>query len=222
MNKLINNIGEKDFAEMMEKRGYTLIYQPSLPSFKMRPDFYCVEDETYYEIIATKQTYHARKDKIKNAQKMGIKLKVVYPDGTEFPIIKRNKIKWKNIHGKIRKAGWIKNKENNNSIIRATIYLDEKTYKAAKTLAKKEGRSLSNYLTNLVWGAKGVKERGGDVTDECVKMRLALEAIREIYAGMDGFIPETCPEGYQQRIMKQMYREAIEGLTMEKKDDRFK
>lgn len=35
--------------------------------------------------------------------------------------------------------------------------------------------------------------------------RKALREIIEIYAGMDGFIPETAPEGYQQRIIKQMF-----------------
>ena len=45
-----------------------------------------------------------------------------------------------------------------------------------------------------------------------IRMQQALEEIREIYAGMDGFIPETYPEGYQRRIIKQMYGAAVEGL----------
>ena len=49
-------------------------------------------------------------------------------------------------------------------------------------------------------------------TEREIRMQQALEEIREIYAGMDGFIPETCPEGYQQRIIKQMYGAAVEGL----------
>lgn len=40
----------------------------------------------------------------------------------------------------------------------------------------------------------------------------SLEEIREIYAGMDGFVPETCPEGYQQRLLKQMYDIAVKAL----------
>lgn len=39
----------------------------------------------------------------------------------------------------------------------------------------------------------------------------ACNEIREIYTGMDGFIPETCPEGYQQRIIKKMYHVAVGG-----------
>ncbi len=40
----------------------------------------------------------------------------------------------------------------------------------------------------------------------------ALEAIREVYVGSDGFIPETCSEGYQQRLLKQMYQLAVDAL----------
>lgn len=36
-----------------------------------------------------------------------------------------------------------------------------------------------------------------------------LHEVREIYAGMEGFIPETAPEGYQQRIIQQMYEATL-------------
>lgn|SRR5574343_871123 len=36
-----------------------------------------------------------------------------------------------------------------------------------------------------------------------------LDEVREIYAGMDGFIPQTAPEGYLLRIVKQMYDAAM-------------
>ena len=32
-----------------------------------------------------------------------------------------------------------------------------------------------------------------------------LRAVREIYAGMEGFIPQTAPEGYCLRIIREMY-----------------
>lgn len=44
----------------------------------------------------------------------------------------------------------------------------------------------------------------------------ALSEIREIYAGMDGFIPETAPESYQQRVIKQMYGIAVGALKVRK------
>ena len=54
------------------------------------------------------------------------------------------------------------------------------------------------------------------------ELREALEEIREIYAGMDGFIPETAPEGYLQRIIEKMWAEVRDALTtheQEKKDE---
>ena len=32
----------------------------------------------------------------------------------------------------------------------------------------------------------------------------ALRAAYEVYAGSDGFVPETCAEGYQRQIIKEM------------------
>ena len=32
----------------------------------------------------------------------------------------------------------------------------------------------------------------------------AFREIYEVYAGSDGFIPETCAEGYQQQLIKEM------------------
>jgi hypothetical protein len=36
------------------------------------------------------------------------------------------------------------------------------------------------------------------------QLEAALRAAYEVYAGSDGFIPETCAEGYQQQIITQM------------------
>lgn len=36
------------------------------------------------------------------------------------------------------------------------------------------------------------------------KLRAALREAYEVYAGSDGFIPETAGEGYQQQIIRQM------------------
>ncbi len=44
------------------------------------------------------------------------------------------------------------------------------------------------------------------------KAMSSLEEIREIYAGMDGFVAETAPEAYQQKIIMDMYRCAIKGI----------
>ena len=36
------------------------------------------------------------------------------------------------------------------------------------------------------------------------QLEAALRAAYEVYAGSDGFVPETCAEGYQQQIITQM------------------
>jgi hypothetical protein len=57
-------------------------------------------------------------------------------------------------------------------------------------------RALWNYI-----------QRTGDET-ECAHCR----EVYEIYAGMEGFQPETAPEGYQCRIIEQMREAAEKGL----------
>ena len=39
---------------------------------------------------------------------------------------------------------------------------------------------------------------------ECPRCREVIE----IYAGMEGFIPQTAADGYQQRIIREMYEAA--------------
>ena len=36
------------------------------------------------------------------------------------------------------------------------------------------------------------------------QLEAALRAAYEVYAGSDGFVPETCAEGYQQQVITQM------------------
>lgn len=41
------------------------------------------------------------------------------------------------------------------------------------------------------------------------EMAAALHEVQEIYAGLDGFKPETAPEGYALRVIEQMYQAAV-------------
>ncbi len=50
------------------------------------------------------------------------------------------------------------------------------------------------------------------VSEERDDYRKALEEIREVWAGSDGLVPETCPEGYLQRLLKQCYSIAVKCL----------
>ena len=42
-----------------------------------------------------------------------------------------------------------------------------------------------------------------------------LDAVREVYAGMEGFVPQTAPEGYCLRIIEQMAHAAMKGASDE-------
>lgn len=42
-----------------------------------------------------------------------------------------------------------------------------------------------------------------------------LDAVREVYAGMEGFVPRTAPEGYCLRIIEQMAHAAMKGASDE-------
>lgn len=50
------------------------------------------------------------------------------------------------------------------------------------------------------------------------RLRAALREAYEVYAGSDGFIPETASEGYQQQIIKQMVN-CISTALKEKSDE---
>ena len=79
------NQGEERFRIMMEAKGFTLISQPMIEKAHIRPDFFCREEEIYYEVFSTRQAYHLRKFKIERAQRMGLRIKVVDPDGNPYP-----------------------------------------------------------------------------------------------------------------------------------------
>lgn len=51
------------------------------------------------------------------------------------------------------------------------------------------------------WEIKAEMDR---LTAENERLRAALREAYEVYAGSDGFIPETAGEGYQQQIIRQM------------------
>ena len=79
-------------------------------------------------------------------------------------------------------------------------------------------KTESNRLTDLVQRLRGVNwichtygkteikhdtvcHEAADVIEE---LQDAFREIYEVYAGSDGFIPETCAEGYQQQLIKEM------------------
>lgn len=128
----ILNKGEQAFAEKMQAEGKKIIFQPYLREIKLRPDFYCVDDDIYYEVISTRQAYHLRKEKIKKAIDKGIKIKVVKPDGSPYPLTCRE-------YGKARDEE------------RVFLRISEREKKEAEKEAAKKGLTLSAYIRMLLY-----------------------------------------------------------------------
>lgn len=58
-----------------------------------------------------------------------------------------------------------------------------------------------------------------DLRTQNAELVKALEEIREIYAGMDGFYPLTAPEAYQDKKLKEIWELARKALAKAKKDE---
>jgi hypothetical protein len=59
-----------------------------------------------------------------------------------------------------------------------------------------------------------VAAENGKLRARIAELEAALREAYEVYAGSDGFIPETAAEGYQQQLIKQMVE--IIGAALEK------
>ena len=49
-----------------------------------------------------------------------------------------------------------------------------------------------------------LKEEVAELLARIAELEDAFREIYEVYAGSEGFIPETCAEGYQQQLIKNM------------------
>ncbi len=75
----------------MKSKGIDLESQPRIYLFNdgakdtyYRPDFYCPETDTYYEVIRTKQAYHLHKKQLQLMLINRYKIEVVNPDGSSY------------------------------------------------------------------------------------------------------------------------------------------
>lgn len=59
--------------------------------------------------------------------------------------------------------------------------------------------------------AKWAAEKVNTLEAENAALRARIHEASEIYTGMDGFVPETAPEAYQQKILQQMFN-ALQGV----------
>ena len=73
-----------------------------------------------------------------------------------------------------------------------------------------------NDITNMRLAERLIWERKASAA-RITELEAALREAYEVYAGSDGFIPETAAEGYQQQLIKQMVD--IISAALEKKND---
>lgn len=88
------NDNEKQFADFLTKNKLQFIFHPRievLSSINYTPDFFVLQNNTYYEVIGTRQAYHQNKIKINLAEVL-VNLKIVKPNGTLFTFGKSKNI----------------------------------------------------------------------------------------------------------------------------------
>ena len=93
-------------------------------------------------------------------------------------------------------------KEYNN---RGTLLEEQKTMLSAHKLREEQ---LQAELQEKEAWAKGWQDIADRKSIEIADLQARLHEVYEIYAGMEGFIPETAPEGYCLMIIKKMAQAA--------------
>jgi len=83
---------EEVFAKFLDDQGKRWFYEPrkfNLSFSSYTPDFYCVDNDTYYEVANGKSTLIKKEAKMNLFEKEypDLKLKVVTPKGKEIPKI---------------------------------------------------------------------------------------------------------------------------------------
>ena len=85
------NIREEMFAKYLEKKGLAWVFEQirfQLKDTTYKPDFYCPDNDTFYDVIGTRQALHCSRNKIKELLKTypDIKYKMVKPTGEKYQI----------------------------------------------------------------------------------------------------------------------------------------
>jgi len=89
------NDREEMFALYLESQGKAFAYEPicfKLKKSRYTPDFYCPDDNTFYEVIGTRQALHMSRAKIIRFlnEYPEIKFKLVRPDGKNYIMNDKN------------------------------------------------------------------------------------------------------------------------------------
>lgn len=168
MSEHIKNASEKQFAEILERRGSTYIYQPKdsrLSGINYTPDFYIWTIDTFYEIIGSRQAFNQNRAKVLAAKDI-VCLKIIKPDGADYDyqdIRKENSLtripvmdeKKRAEHKKILNGTkwsnflWIDFMDKNNLDIHLVSRILDVSYPCAYS-AIKNSRIRKSHMRNLV------------------------------------------------------------------------
>ena len=93
----------------------------------------------------------------------------------------------------------------------------QKKIDSLENTARDQNRKLlseysTEYLARALSDCRYLLDRQEEVEKRNRKLSSALVEVREVWAGSDGLVPETCPEAYLQRIVIQCYDIAVEAL----------
>lgn len=83
---MITNENEKLFSDYLETLDVQYIYQPKvsiLKSIGYTPDFFVLQNNSFYEVVGTRQAFSQNKRKILLAQSL-VPLFIVHPDGSPY------------------------------------------------------------------------------------------------------------------------------------------
>lgn len=141
---------EEIFLDRHLGKNKTYEYQPRWFRFKngakYMPDFYCFEDNTYIEVVGSKQAFYRGVPKYKLMRKEYSEIKLEFIAIDCFKSAKDSAYFENMIFNhkyKPKRRNYIKLDK------RITIYIDEDRYKEIKQIADKEDRSVSNMIDNI-------------------------------------------------------------------------
>lgn len=130
------NDNEGQFAEHLESQGKSWAYQPvkfKLKNTTYKPDFYCPENNTFYEVAGTRQAIHQRREKVKELLRIfpDINIEIVKPNGNKYKFYKEG----------------LKMKEKTKTVI---LKIKESSFKGLKKIAEKEERTMASIIRQAI------------------------------------------------------------------------
>ncbi len=89
----------------------------------------------------------------------------------------------------------------------AHVTTGQKMFKEASDAIEAQGKRIEELEKEInCWheAANWPEKSPSQLRSRIAELEAAMREIYEVYAGSEGFIPETCAEGYQQQLIKEM------------------